>query len=187
MRITFIRPNIFDDRLDSAMEVLVFAILKGLTPSDVETVMYDERLESIPDDIETDLVAITAETFTVRRAYQIADRFRRHGVPVVMGGFHPSMMPEEASLFADAVVIGDAEGVWPQIVADTRAGRLRPFYRSTEFPPMEGMKIDRSIFAGKAYAPIALVQWSRGCRFNCSFCSIRAFYGSRRGPRDREA
>jgi radical SAM superfamily enzyme YgiQ (UPF0313 family) len=101
-----------------------------------------------------------------------------------MGGFHPSMMPEEASLFAESVVIGDAEGVWSEILADARKGCLKAVYRSAEFPPMAGMKIDRSIFAGKRYAPLTLVQWSRGCRFNCSFCSIRAFYGSslRRRP-----
>ena len=107
MKVTFIRPNMFDDRLASAMQVLSFAILKGLTPPDVETVLYDERLERIPYDERTDLVAITVETFTARRAYQIADQYRRRGIPVVVGGFHPSMVPEEAALFADAVVIGD--------------------------------------------------------------------------------
>jgi radical SAM superfamily enzyme YgiQ (UPF0313 family) len=184
MKVAFVRPNIFDDRLTSAMEVLCFAILRGLTPPDIETVLYDERLEPIPFDEPTDLVAMTVETFTARRAYQIADKFRQRGIPVVMGGFHPSMMPEESSLFADAVVIGDAEGVWSEILADAKTGRLKPVYRSADFPSMAGMKIDRSIFAGKRYAPLALVQWCRGCRFNCSFCSIRAFYGAslRRRP-----
>lgn len=158
MKVTFVRPNMFDDRLTSAMQVLSFAILKGLTPPDVETVLYDERLERVPYDEQTDLVAMTVETFTARRAYKIADEYRRRGIPVVMGGFHPSMMPQEAALFADAVVIGDAEGVWPQIVEDARRGTLKPVYRSREFLPMAGLRVDRSIFAGKEYAPIALVQ-----------------------------
>lgn len=184
MKVTFIRPNMFDDRLASAMQVLSFAILKGLTPPDVETVLYDERLERIPYDERTDLVAITVETFTARRAYQIADQYRRRGIPVVVGGFHPSMVPEEAALFADAVVIGDAESVWPEILEDARRKGLKPIYRGDGLRPLEGLRFDRSIFAGKRYAPMSLVQWSRGCRFNCSFCSIRAFYGSsiRRRP-----
>ncbi|WP_137128459.1 radical SAM protein [Roseomonas sp. HF4] len=184
MKVTFIRPNIFDDRLASAMEVLAFAILKALTPPDVETVLYDERLEPIPYSEDTDLVAMTVETFTARRAYQIADRYRCRGIKVVMGGFHPSMVPDEAALFADAVVIGDAESVWGEIISDARRQTLKPVYRGDDQRGLDGVRFDRSIFAGKRYAPMSLVQWSRGCRFNCSFCSIRAFYGSsvRRRP-----
>jgi radical SAM superfamily enzyme YgiQ (UPF0313 family) len=108
MKITFIRPNMCDMRSSDAMEPLVFAILAGLTPPDVETVLYDERLESIPYDEPTNLVAITVETYTARRAYQIATQFRRRGAPVVMGGYHPTFLPDEALHYADAVVIGDA-------------------------------------------------------------------------------
>jgi radical SAM superfamily enzyme YgiQ (UPF0313 family) len=91
-------------------------------------------------------------------------------------------MPEEAAHFADAVVVGDAEDTWPRIVADARAGRLQRFYHS-EFPPVDGLRPDYSIYDGKGYVPFRLIQFSRGCRFNCSFCSIRAFYGSSRRQR----
>lgn len=184
MHITFVRPNIFDLRTFGAMEVLSFAILKSLTPPDVETAFYDERFGPIPLDGPTDLVALTVETFTARRAYQIAAEFRRRGVKVVMGGFHPTFMPDEALRFADAVVCGDAEGVWPHVVSDARAGRLRRLYRQEEFPEFGTIRPDHGIFRGMPYVPMTLVQYSRGCRFNCDFCSIRAFYGSslRRRP-----
>lgn len=177
MKITFIRPNMSDMRSADAMEPLVFAILAGLTPPDVETVLYDERLESIPYDEPTELVALTVETYNARRAYQIAAQFRRRGVPVVMGGYHPTFLPDEALQFADAVVIGDAERLWGQVVQDAQAGRLRRVYQQAGYPPLGGVRPDRTIFRGKRYAPAALVQYGRGCRFACEFCSIHAFYG----------
>jgi radical SAM superfamily enzyme YgiQ (UPF0313 family) len=178
MKVTFVRPNLYDDRSSDAMEPLCFAILKALTPANVETRLYDERLEPIPFDEATDLVAMTVETYTARRAYQLAKQFRDRGVPVVFGGYHPTFLPDECLEHADAVVTGDAEGIWAQVIDDARHGRLQRIYRSAEFPALDGIIPDRSIFQGKKYAPMGLVQFGRGCRFNCSFCSIRAFYGN---------
>ena len=178
MKITFIRPNIFDSQSFGSMEVLSIAILKSLTPPDIETVFFDDRLGVIPYDDPTDLVAMTVETFTARRAYQIAEKYRSRGVKVVMGGFHPTAMPEEAQLYADVVVQGDAEDTWPQIVSDAGQGRLKPFYRSSNNHSLSGTLPDHTIFKDKNYVPMALVQYSRGCKYNCSFCSIHAFYGS---------
>lgn len=178
MQITFIRPNMYDERSSDAMEPLCFAILKSLTPSDVDISFYDERLEPVPLDQRTDLVALTVETYTARRAYQIADHYRHRGVPVVMGGYHPTFLPDEALQHADAVVKGDAEGVWDRVLDDAAKGALQPVYERADFAPLAGYMPDRSIFAGKKYAPMGLVQYGRGCRFNCTFCSIRAFYGN---------
>ena len=178
MKVTFIRPNLYDDRSSDAMEPLCFAILKALTPDTIETRFYDERLEAIPLDEDTDLVAMTVETYTARRAYQIADEYRRRKIPVVIGGYHPTFLPDEGLQHADAVVKGDAEGIWQQVLKDAQAGNLQKVYENAEFPSLAGVIPDRSIFAGKKYAPMGLVQYSRGCKFNCSFCSIRAFYGS---------
>ena len=97
MKITFVRPSINGLRSSDAMEPLVFALLAARTPADVETVLYDERLEPIPYDEPTDLVALTVETFAARHAYQIAGRFRHRGVPVVMGGYHPTFLPYEVA------------------------------------------------------------------------------------------
>jgi radical SAM superfamily enzyme YgiQ (UPF0313 family) len=167
-----------DARSSDAMEPLCFATLEAATPLGVETVLYDERLEPIPLDEPADLVAMTVETYTARRAYQLATEFRRRGVPVVVGGYHPTFLPDEALAYADAVVRGDAEDIWPQVIADVQRGALRSRYEQAQFPELDGRRPDRSIFAGKRYAPIALVQYGRGCRYNCDFCSIRAFYGA---------
>jgi radical SAM superfamily enzyme YgiQ (UPF0313 family) len=177
MRITFVRPNMYNSRSDDAMEPVVFGILAGLTPGDVECRLIDERLEEVPERIEADLVAITAETYTARRAYQIAATCERDGVPVVMGGYHPTFRPDEALQFASSVVVGDAEGVWPAIVADARRGTLQRMYRGP-LPPLAGLRVERSIFRGKRYQPVSLVQFGRGCRYACDFCSIHAFYGT---------
>ena len=178
VKITFVRPNMHPERSSDAMEPLCFAVLKSLTPPDIETVLCDERLEPVPFDEPTDLVAMTVETYTARRSYQIAAEFRARRVPVVMGGYHPTFLPEEAQEFADAVVQGDAEGIWEQVVEDARHHRLQKVYRQDVFPSLTDVQPDRSIFQGKRYVPIALLQYGRGCRYNCDFCSIRAFYGT---------
>src|SRR5437764_3101420 len=144
MKITFVRPSIGGRRASDAMEPLAFAILAGLTPPDVELACYDERLEAIPFDEPTDLAALTVETYTARRAYQIAAEYRRRGVPVVLGGYHPSFLPGEALRHADAVVVGDAEGLWERVVRDARAGRLRPVYRRGVQPALAGLRFDRT-------------------------------------------
>jgi len=167
-----------DVRSADAMQPLSLAILASLTPADVQLELMDERLEPIRFDAPTDLVAMTVETFTARNAYQIAARLRRRGIPVVMGGYHPTLLPEEALQHADAVVVGDAEGIWPEVVEDARAGKLRRVYQAAETPSLAGPMPRRDIFRGKRYAPLNLVQFGRGCRFACDFCSIHAFYGT---------
>lgn len=178
MKITFVRPGMTDARAGDAMQPLGFAVLAGLTPRDVDVELFDERLEPIPTEIDTDLVAMTVETFTARRSYEIADRFRARGVPVVMGGYHPTFLPDEALDHADAVVVGDAEGVWERVVEDARRGQMHGVYRQREFARLDGVVYDRRIFAGKPYVKIATVQYGRGCKFACDFCSIHAFYGT---------
>lgn len=166
------------------MAPLAFAILKARTPREIATTLIDERIETFKP-LPTDLAAMTVETFTARRAYQIAEAYRRAGVPVVMGGHHVSMLPDEALAHCDAVVVGDAEGQWERVVADARDGRLQRIYRMEGRRPAEDRLIfDRSVFEGKRYAPISLVQVGRGCRFACDFCSIHAFYGTHREQRD---
>ncbi len=157
------------------MEPLVFAILSALTPAGIDRCLYDERIEKIPYDAPADLVALTVDVFTAKRAYQIAGRYRQRGIPVVMGGFHPTLCPEEASQYADSIVIGDAEDTWPQVIADAEKKTLQRRYVSA-YPPFGQREPDRSIFHGKSYAPVRLVEFNRGCRFSCDFCSIRAMY-----------
>lgn len=179
MKITFVRPSMHGRRSADSMPPLAFAVLRSRTPPDVEVVLHDERVEAIPLDEPTDLVAMTVETYTARRAFQLAASYRQRGVPVVMGGYHPTFLPHECAAFADSVVLGDGEDVWPTVVSDARRGRLQPVYRQDDLPSLtDGPQADRSLFEGKPYAPVTLVQYARGCRFNCEFCSIHAFYGS---------
>jgi radical SAM superfamily enzyme YgiQ (UPF0313 family) len=167
-----------DTRSLDAMEPLVFAILASITPKDIELEFFDERLGPIPIDHDTDLVAMSVGTFTARRAYQIAASFHQRRIKVVLGGYHPTFLPEEALVYADAIVIGDAEEVWEELIQDAQQGKLKQVYRQLKQPSLHRLKFDRSIFKGKRYKPIIPVQIGRGCRFACDFCSVHAFYGS---------
>lgn len=160
------------------MEPLTIGVLAAYTPADVECVLYDDRMEAVPFDEPADLAAITVEIHNARRAYEIAAEYRERGVPVVMGGFHPTLSPEECLAHADAIVTGDAETIWPTVVEDARQGQLQQHYAGrTEYPQPGGIRPRRDLFAGKGYLPVSLVQFGRGCRFACEFCAISTFFG----------
>ena len=184
MRLTIIHPCIGRKPGQSyirtwQMEALPAATIAGLTPEDVEIRFYDDRMEVIPFDEATDLVAISVETYTAKRAYQIATEYRKRKVPVVMGGFHATLCPDEAALHAEAVVCGEAETLWAQVIDDARHGRLQKFYRNTgPRPSLARMKPDRSIFEGKRYLPIGLVEAGRGCHLKCDFCAVQTVFNS---------
>lgn len=192
MRLTLVHPAIGRRPGDTSyirtwqMEPLPVAALAALTPKDVTVDFQDDRLETIPFDKPTDLVALSVETYTARRAYQIASEFRRRRVPVVMGGFHATLCPEEVALYAEAVVLGEAEDVWPRVIDDARHGKLERIYRAGAQPPLSRAGYDRSIFEGKRYLPLGLIESGRGCRFPCDFCAIQTFYDRthRRRPVD---
>ena len=161
------------------MEPLPAALIAGLTPADTDIRFYDDRMELIPYDEPTELVAISVETYTARRAYQIASEFRRRGVPVVMGGFHATLCPEEVARFAESIVVGEAEEVWPQVIDDFRHGSLQARYEGKPRTGLAGLSYDRSIFHGKRYLPLGLVEAGRGCRYRCEFCAIQSFFDAR--------
>ena len=108
MKITFIRPHISHVPAADAMEPLVFAMLSSYLPNTIDVELYDDRIETVPLNLETDLVVMTVETYTAKRAYSFADSFRSKGIPVIMGGYHPTFLPDEALEHADAVVVGDS-------------------------------------------------------------------------------
>lgn len=177
MKIIFIQPNMGRYRPKDAMEPLVWSFLKAVTPPDITLEFYDDRIEEIPSDLQADAIAISIETYTALRAYGLASSFRQRGIPVIMGGFHATALPDEVSQHADAVVTGDAEDLWPVVIADLRAGTLKPFYRMEQMPDISQGVTDRTIYRGKRYPLISLVQYTRGCAHACNFCSIRANYG----------
>lgn len=128
-----------------------------------------------PASVDADLVGITAMTATATWAYATADALRARGVPVVLGGIHPTALPEEASQHVDAVVVGEAESVWPQVLADAAAGRLQRLYRGERLP-LEGLPQPLFGALEGPYRFRAIVT-TRGCPYHCTFCSVRRFFG----------
>ena len=151
------------------------------TPPEWEVVLADEVHEEIPYDEAFDLVGITAMTHQALRAYEIADRFRARRTPVVLGGMHPTVLPDEALAHADAVVVGEAEPVWGTLLDDLKAGRLARLYRAP-IPTGDTLSIPwsgRDIFKGKSYLTTQTIQASRGCPYDCPFCVTTNYFGNR--------
>lgn len=189
MKLTLIKPNIgrMEHSLyvdEGRMEPLQLGVLAALTPPDVDVALYDDRMEQIPYDEPTDLVAITVETYTARRAYEISSEFRQRGVPVILGGMQPTLIPEETVPHADAIFIGDAEFGWTEVIEDARRGKLKPVYRAPVGRPQPGTLTRRDLFEGKSYLPVTLLQFSRGCRFACTFCAVSAYFDRTQYCRD---
>lgn len=176
LKITFIRPSMFGVLSKDAMYPLVFAIVKSISPKDIKINFFDERVEKLPENIESDVIAMSVETFSAKRAYMLAEKYRAQGKKVIMGGFHPTACPDEVLEHADAVVIGEIENIWSEILADLKNGNLNQKYESNLPVDLSKVEIDYSVFDGKKYNPIGLVQFSRGCKFACEFCSVHAFF-----------
>ena len=177
MKIAFIHPHLTEMRAGDAMQPLSFGLLAAKTPPDIDLELFDDRVEAINYDTDADLVALSVQTFTAKRSYGIAARFRERGVPVVMGGCHPTLQPKEAGRHADALVVGDGEVVWPRLIVDAAKGRMKEMYLGDKTAPLKNLIPDRRIFRGKKYSPLIPVQFGRGCRYSCDFCSIHSIYG----------
>lgn len=182
MKITFIRLNMFEHISSDAMKPLIFGIIKSLTPQDVEIEFIDERVEVLPAHIEADIIAFSVETYTAKRAYILAKRYKTEQNLIVMGGFHPTVLPEEALEYADVVLAGDAEGTWDAFLADYARGDWKRCYQADETCALPLLQEDLSVYRHRYYG-IGVYQISRGCKFNCDFCSIKTMYKSvRRKP-----
>jgi radical SAM superfamily enzyme YgiQ (UPF0313 family) len=183
MQVTFIKPTLgslndgerFVD--EARMEPLSLGVLAGLTPPGVDCRLLDDRIDEIDYDEPTDLVAINVETFTARRAYEIAAEYRARRVLVVMGGMHATLVPDEVAEHANAIYTGDGEALWVQVVADAHEGRLRRRYDGAVGVPQPGVLPRRDLYAGKRYLPVSLLQFGRGCRFKCEFCAVSRYFG----------
>jgi radical SAM superfamily enzyme YgiQ (UPF0313 family) len=178
MKIELIVPAVEEN---ARIPSLALPILAGLSPTDVEISFTDDLLTSIDVEKglkEVDLVGITVLSKTALRAYEIADAYRKKGIPVVLGGIHPTALPEEAKEHADSVVLGEAEEVWPHLVEDARMGNLKPFYRQEGYTDLSKIPIPRrDILPKRGYLPLDVVQVTRGCPFRCEFCTVQKFFG----------
>jgi len=153
----------------------------ALTPPDWEVTVHDEKTGPVDLQQTADLVGITSMTCTVNRAYEIADAFRARGVPVIMGGMHASSLPGEAQAHADSVLVGEAEGLWPQVLCDVEAGALKPLYRHANGPPLLDHlpRANWDLYRDKGYMPLHFVETTRGCPLDCEFCAVTTFFGGR--------
>jgi len=160
---------------------LGLGILAALTPPEDEIIYSDEVVTPFgehPEPKDVDLVAISVDSKTARRSYDIAAAYRRRGIPVVVGGIHPTACPEEAAAHADAVVVGEAEDAWPALVADFKAGALKPIYRPALPTLVARPNARRDLFRSRRYIPFQVLQTMRGCPYPCEFCSVSTANGT---------
>jgi radical SAM superfamily enzyme YgiQ (UPF0313 family) len=165
------RPLYMNRALYSPLAGLL-AVAAAIPRDRYEVVLTDENIETVDFDLKADLVGISAMTSYVNRGYEIADQFRAKGVPVVMGGVHPSFMSQEALKHCDAVVIGEVELVIDKLLDDLEDGAMRGTYKSDALHPMVGMKMPRyDLLKKHRYVNKTFVQTSRGCHQGCTFCA----------------
>jgi prepilin-type processing-associated H-X9-DG protein len=187
-RLLIVQPSYYRSRTDHtvfrvrrrAVVPLTLPYLAALTPPEWAVTLQDEQLQPLDFEASADLVALTAWTLNSRRAYDIADEFRRRRVPVVIGGPHVCFHAEEAGEHCDAVAVGEGESVWPQILEDAARGRLQPRYRVEACASLAGLPFPRyDLLDLRWYGPFRTftVVGSRGCPFRCEFCSERFLLG----------
>jgi radical SAM superfamily enzyme YgiQ (UPF0313 family) len=189
-RLLIIQPSYYRSKADRtvyrarrrSVVPMTPAYLAALTPAPWDIRLVDEQLHPVDFNDRADLVAIITWTFNSLRAYDIADEFRRRGVPVIMGGPHTYFHAEEAGEHCTAVGTGEAETIWPQMLEAARCGRLEKIYRGEVLASLAGLPMPRYDLLDLAgYGPFRTfaVVSSRGCPFHCEFCSERFFLGDR--------
>ncbi|MEZ4471677.1 MAG: radical SAM protein [bacterium] len=188
MKIDFVHPAHYRDdgslvqgkgllaRLDAYLPHLGLPLLAAHTPPGHELRLVEEYLEDIDWDRQPDLVALSAQIMQIDRAKDIARAWRARGVKTVLGGYLPSLMPEAVEGYFDAIVPGEGDGVWAQVVADAEAGRLAPRYEARETYDLAQLPVPRYDLIKANRLVVYPVQATRGCPFRCTYCSIAAVY-----------
>jgi len=186
MRLLLIQPSRFrggrlDRRRRRWLLGMTLPYVAALTPPDIRVEIKDDLLEEITFKEEADLVALTCMSHQAPRAYQLAAGFRRRGIPVVMGGFHATLAPEECQEHADALVLGEAEEAWPRLLADFQTGGLQPRYQGSKLSDLKNLPVPRyDLLDLKRYKLLNIPsQTTRGCPYNCSYCEVTQVYGGK--------
>ncbi|MCX5868312.1 MAG: radical SAM protein [Proteobacteria bacterium] len=187
MRVLLVEPSYYRDngkinrlqrvRISPSLSILLVA---GLTPPDVEVDFVREIEGKINFDDPADLIGITAMIHQASRAYEISAEFRKRGKTVVIGGIHATMFPEEVKANCDTVVVGEAEGVWTQLIRDFQKHQLKPFYKADRLHDLKNIPPPRYDLARKKGHYLYIPIWSsRGCPYNCDFCCMWRIYGGK--------
>jgi len=190
-RLAIILPTSYDDQgtlfkqQKATWPNLTILYLAAMVPKEYHVTVVEEAVEDINFDAPVDLVALSVLTGNSKRAYDIAAKYRQRGVPVVMGGIHPTCMPDEATHHADSVVMGEAEDTWPALIEDFQRGKMKKVYQEVKRESLANLPHPRfDLIKPNKYRHIALngsniipIQTSRGCPFNCEFCSVTRFWG----------
>lgn len=186
MRLLLVCPSVHRDNSKRVrpfwLPPLNLAIIAGLTPENWEVTIIDENVEDLDFTLCFDLVGISTMTANSGRAYQIALEFKKNQVPVVIGGAHASVCPDEVLKYADCVVVGDAEPIWATLLSDFENRKLKPIYQSDLNSMICSFgKPRRELLKKEAYLSINTIQTSKGCPFKCSFCSIASRFEGKYG------
>jgi radical SAM superfamily enzyme YgiQ (UPF0313 family) len=186
MRLLLIQPSRFrDGHLDKRWRRWLLGMtlpyLAALAPPDIKVQIKDDLLEEITFREEADLVALSFMSHQATRAYQLAAGFRRRGTPVVMGGFHATLAPDECQEHADCLVLGEAEEAWPRLLKDFQAGRLQPRYQAQELSDLKNLPVPRyDLLDLRKYKLVNIPsQTTRGCPYACSYCEVTQVYGGK--------
>lgn len=190
MKILLVHPKRRDkhnymDKIKAYIPPLTLPVLAGLTPKDINIELCDESVDEVNFNTDADLIGITGITSQINRGYEIADIFREKGKKVIMGGIHVSAMPHEAKDHADSILIGEAEDLWGKIIEDFRNGCLEEEYKADTYtdlkklviPRYDLLKLSRYRSSTGTNIPRLPLQTTRGCPFNCKFCSVTKFWG----------
>lgn len=189
LRVTPEQPHV-PGRKMLRFSLLPLTTVAALTPAEHEVNICDENVQCLDFDCDVDLVGVSFMTALAARAYEIAAEFRKRGKTVVAGGYHPTFLPDEAALHFDAVVVGDAEEIWPQLLQDVINGSLKKIYRHTTPANLDLSPFPRRDLlnnTARHYATTDAVQTGRGCLHQCRYCSVTAFHngGYRHRPVSR--
>lgn len=152
-------------------------VLASVTPFCFKIRVEDENIEKLSFDMRVDVVAITATTALIERAYEIADRYRENGITVILGGIHVSIFPDEALFHADAVIIGEAEDIWPHVLKDFIKKKLKKKYQAQTFPVLDKQPLPRYDLVRNRRYTFHSIQTIRGCPNECRYCSVPQFCG----------
>ena len=184
MKILLIAPCSIQEQRPASMDIpqLTLSLIAALTPPEHEIQIVEEVYgEKVNFDGDYDVIGISIMTQTCIRGYQIANEFKKRGKVVVFGGIHATALPEEAIRYGNAVVIGEAEGLWDVVLEDIKHHRLKPFYKLDQLPDLQNHVTPRRdlIKCSSGKFSIAPIETTRGCPYNCDFCTVSRFFGTR--------